>query len=236
MKFSIIIPTLNEANGIQTCLLALQPIKKDCEIIIADGGSSDNTVIFTKHLADKTIICSKGRGRQMNSGTNHATGDVLIFLHADTYLPENALTLIEQHINQHAQWGHFDISLNGNSLMLKIIAFFMNWRSRLTGVATGDQVIFVTQQLFNQVGQYPEISLMEDIALCKILNKISLPICLNAKVNSSGRRWEYNGIYKTILLMWFIRLSYFLGNDPQKLAILYSENIFTQFKLKKFWK
>lgn len=172
----------------------------------------------------------------MNSGTNHATGDVLIFLHADTYLPENALTLIEQHINQHAQWGHFDISLNGNSLMLKIIAFFMNWRSRLTGVATGDQVIFVTQQLFNQVGQYPEISLMEDIALCKILNKISLPICLNAKVNSSGRRWEYNGIYKTILLMWFIRLSYFLGTDPQKLAILYSENIFTQFKLKKFWK
>jgi hypothetical protein len=112
----------------------------------------------------------------------------------------------------------------------------MNWRSRLTGIATGDQVIFVTQQLFNKVGQYPEISLMEDIALCNMLNKISRPICLKSKVTSSTRRWENNGLYKTILLMWYIRLAYFCGTDPQKLAIMYSENIFTQFKWKVFWK
>jgi hypothetical protein len=120
--------------------------------------------------------------------------------------------------------------------MLKIIAFMMNWRSRLTGIATGDQVIFVTQQLFNKVGQYPEISLMEDIALCNMLNKISRPICLKSKVTSSTRRWEHNGLYKTILLMWYIRLAYFCGTDPQNLAIMYSENIFTQFKWKVFWK
>ena len=236
MKFSIIIPTLNETNVIQACLLALQFIRTDCEIIVVDGGSLDNTAVLAKHLADKVIICSKGRSLQMNRGADHATGNVLIFLHADTYLPKNALTLIEQHISQHKQWGRFDIALNGNSFMLKIIAFMMNWRSRLTGIATGDQVIFVTQQLFNKVGQYPEINLMEDIALCNMLNKISRPICLKAKVTSSTRRWEHNGLYKTILLMWYIRLAYFCGTDPQKLAIMYSENIFTQFKWKTFWK
>ena len=236
MKFSIIIPTLNETNIIQTCLLALQFIRTDCEIIVVDGGSLDNTAVLAQHLADKVIICTKGRSLQMNRGADHATGNVLMFLHADTYLPKNALALIEQHISQHKQWGRFDIALNGNSFMLKIIAFMMNWRSRLTGIATGDQVIFVTQQLFNKVGQYPEINLMEDIALCNMLNKISRPICLKAKVTSSTRRWEHNGLYKTILLMWCIRLAYFCGTDPQKLAIMYSENIFTQFKWKVFWK
>jgi hypothetical protein len=115
--------------------------------------------------------------------------------------------------------------------MLKVIAQMMNWRSRLTGIATGDQVIFVTRLAFEKAGQYPEINLMEDIAICKALKKISLPICLKAKVISSGRRWERYGIYKTILLMWNIRLRYFFGADPQKLAFLYTNGAFTTFKL-----
>ena len=119
--------------------------------------------------------------------------------------------------------------------MLKVIAQIMNWRSRLTRIATGDQVIFVTRQAFEKVGGYPEISLMEDIALCKALNKISPPICLKAKVLSSGRRWESNGIFKTILLMWGIRLRYFFGADPQKLAFLYTHSVFTQSKLSGLW-
>jgi rSAM/selenodomain-associated transferase 2 len=221
MKLSIIIPTLNEEKTIEDCLSALQPLRNDCEIIIVDGDSSDYTRIVAAPLADKVIISALGRAKQMNSGARKATGDVLIFLHADTCLPENALPLIQQEISSARLWGRFDIQLSGNHVMLKVIARMMNWRSRLTGIATGDQVIFVTRLAFEKAGQYPEINLMEDIALCKALKKISPPICLKAKVISSGRRWERNGIYKTILLMWSLRLHYFFGADPQKLAFLY---------------
>ena len=171
----------------------------------------------------------------MNIGARQATGDILIFLHADTRLPENALQLIQKKINSARQWGRFDIQLSGDHFVLKVIAFMMNWRSRLTGFATGDQVIFVTRRAFEEAGLYPEISLMEDIALCKALKRISPPICLKAKVISSGRRWESNGIYKTIFLMWSIRLRYFFGADPQTLAFLYTHGVITQFKLSDLW-
>ncbi|MDD1627906.1 MAG: TIGR04283 family arsenosugar biosynthesis glycosyltransferase [Methylococcaceae bacterium] len=236
MKFSIIIPTLNEEKTIQSCLLALQPLRNGCEIIIADGDSVDNTKILALPLADKVMASAKGRAKQMNNGASYATGDILIFLHADTCLPENALSLIQQKISSTRQWGRFDIQLSGNSFMLKVIAQMMNWRSRLTGIATGDQVIFVMREAFEKAGQYPEINLMEDIALCKALKKISPPICLKNKVISSGRRWEYNGIYKTMLLMWSLRLRYFFGADPQTLAFLYANSVFTQFKLSGLWK
>lgn len=236
MKFSVIIPTLNEEKSIQSCLLALQLLRNNCEIIIADGDSIDNTHSLALPLADKVITSVKGRAKQMNNGARYATGDILIFLHADTYLPENALQLIQQKINTTSQWGRFDIQLSGNSFMLKVIAQMMNWRSRLTGIATGDQVIFVTRLAFQTVGQYPEISLMEDIALCKALKKISRPVCLKNKVISSGRRWEHNGIYRTILLMWSLRLRYFFGTDPKILAFLYANGIFTQYKLSALWK
>ncbi|MGZ8903654.1 MAG: TIGR04283 family arsenosugar biosynthesis glycosyltransferase [Methylobacter sp.] len=236
MKFSIIIPTLNEEKFIQSCLLALQTLRNECEIIIVDGDSIDNTRISAAPLADKVIISAKGRSKQMNNGAKYATGDVLIFLHADTRLPDNALQLIQQNIKDTSQWGRFDIQLSGDPFMLKVIAQMMNWRSRLTGIATGDQVIFVTRLTFEKAGQYPEINLMEDIALCKALNKISPPICLKDKVISSGRRWEHNGIYKTILLMWSIRLRYFFGADPQTLAFLYTSGAFTQFKFSDLWR
>jgi rSAM/selenodomain-associated transferase 2 len=227
MKFSIIIPTLNEGKTIQSCLSALQPLRNDCEIIIVDAGSNDQSITPTP-LADKIIKSEKGRARQMNTGASHATGDILIFLHADTYLPERALQLIEQHIGGNRVWGRFDIRLSGDHFMLKVIARMMNWRSRLTGIATGDQVIFVTREAFAAAGHFPEIALMEDIALSKTLKKISPPIYINAKVTSSGRRWERYGIYSTILLMWSLRLRYFFGADPQLLAALYSRG--------QFWK
>ncbi len=145
MKFSIIIPTLNEEKTILSSLLALQTLRNECEIIIVDGDSIDNTRILAAPLADKVITSALGRSKQMNNGASHATGDVLIFLHADTCLPENALQLIQQKISRNGQWGRFDIQLSGNPFMLKVIAQMMNWRSRLTGIATGDQVIFVTR-------------------------------------------------------------------------------------------
>jgi len=230
MNFSIIIPTLNEEKTIESCLSALQPLRNNCEIIIVDGGSIDNTRVIARSLADKVVSSDKGRARQMNNGARYASGNVLIFLHADTSLPENALQLIQQKLNSSRKWGRFDIQLSGKHFMLKVIAQMMNWRSRLTGIATGDQVIFVTRLAFEKASQYPEISLMEDIAICKALKKISPPICLKAKVISSGRRWERYGIYKTILLMWNIRLRYFFGADPQILAFLYTNGAFTTFK------
>jgi len=228
MKFSIIIPTLNEEKTIASCLLPLQPLRNNCEIIIVDATCGQpNANGPHAHLADKIITSAKGRARQMNLGASHARGDVLIFLHADTALPDNALQLIEQHLGN-KQWGRFDIRLSGDHFMLNVIAWMMNRRSRLTGIATGDQTIFVTRQAFAAAGQYPEIALMEDIALSKTLKKISPPLCLHAKVTSSGRRWEHFGIYRTILLMWTLRLRYFLNTDPQRLAELYSRG--------RFWK
>ncbi|MCX7068411.1 MAG: TIGR04283 family arsenosugar biosynthesis glycosyltransferase [Methylococcales bacterium] len=219
--FSIIIPVLNEAASIQHCLLALQPLRDHAEIIVVDGGSRDNTIELAAAYADKILSSEQGRARQMNQGAKQATGDILLFLHADTELPEHALSLIEQVISIEQVWGHFDIQLRGESVMFTIIAFMMNWRSRLTGIATGDQVLFVSQTAFNTVGGYPDISLMEDIALSSVLKKISSPVCLTAKVNSSARRWQQYGIYKAILLMWSLRLRYWLGADPHYLAELY---------------
>lgn len=226
MNFSIIIPTLNEEKTIASCLQELQPLRSNCEIIIVDA--SDTPQPIPAVLADKIISSAKGRARQMNIGVSHASSDILMFLHADTYLPEHTLQLIEQHISIDKQWGRFDIQLSGDHFMLKVIAGMMNLRSRLTGIATGDQVIFVTRKAFAAVGHYPEIALMEDIALSKALKKISPPICINAKVTSSGRRWEQSGIYRTILLMWVLRLRYFFGADPQLLADLYTRG--------QFWK
>lgn len=205
------------------CLAALQPLRDCCELIVVDGGSMDNTKSLAKPLADKVIPSGKGRAIQMNVGAENAVGNILIFLHADTFLPQDALMHINNAINNNGQWGRFDVKLSGCHPMLKMIAWFMNWRSRLTAIATGDQVIFVKKKLFESVGHYPVIPLMEDIALCKKLKKISPPACLTAKVTSSGRRWERFGVFRTILLMWRLRLGYFLGEDPQTLAFLYNE-------------
>jgi rSAM/selenodomain-associated transferase 2 len=228
MKFSIIIPTLNEQQTIASCLHALQPLRDKAEIIIVDATEGQPIANGSDaDMADRIVSSAKGRARQMNAGANHAGGDILIFLHADTYLPENALTLIEQHLGS-KQWGRFDIRLSGEHFMFKVIACMMNWRSRLTGIATGDQTIFVTRKAFETVGQYPDIALMEDIALSKALKKLGPPACLKARVASSGRRWEHFGIYRTILLMWTLRLRYFFGADPQQLAEHYSRG--------RFWK
>ncbi|MEO1882184.1 MAG: TIGR04283 family arsenosugar biosynthesis glycosyltransferase [Methyloprofundus sp.] len=222
-KFSIIIPTLNEATDLSDFLLALQPLRKHCEIIIADAGSTDDTHKISIGLVDQFIISARGRALQMNAGAKQVSAEILIFLHADTYLPAQALQSIQQGIDRGAQWGRFDIHLTGKSPLLKMVAQMMNWRSRLSGIATGDQAIFITSKVFESVGGFPEIALMEDIELSKRLKYISPPYCIKSKVKSSARRWAIFGVWRTIILMWRLRLLYFFGVSPEKLARLYRQ-------------
>ncbi len=226
MEFSIIIPAYQESKSIETSLKSLQPLRNDAEIIVVDGGSQDNTVELSKPWADRVISAPKGRARQMNAGAKLAKGKILLFLHADTHLPAGALETIHQGLQGTYQWGRFDIKLTGEPFFLKVIASLINLRSRLSGIATGDQAIFVQRETFEKVGGFPDLPLMEDIALSKRLKACSKPLCLKAKVISSGRRWETFGVARIILLMWWLRFLYFIGVSPAKLATLYQTGRF----------
>ncbi|MDE1933531.1 TIGR04283 family arsenosugar biosynthesis glycosyltransferase [Bradyrhizobium sp.] len=220
---SIIIPALNEEETIQSCLKRLQPLRDlGAEVIVVDGGSEDRTVPLARGLADAVIEAPRGRASQMNAGARRARGARLLFLHADTVLPKNALEEIDSALDgaRHV-WGRFDVRFDSPLRILSVVAFLMNRRSRYTGIATGDQAIFVERVAFERVGGYPNIALMEDIALSSALKHVTRPICVRSKVTTSGRRWELNGPIRTILLMWRLRLAFFFGADPSHLAIEY---------------
>jgi rSAM/selenodomain-associated transferase 2 len=221
-SLSIIVPVLNEAEGIGDALSALAPLRqRGVEVIVVDGGSRDGTTKLAKPLADNVIGAPRGRGAQMNAGAAVARGDVLLFLHSDTRLPPKAETLVLDALKQSGVvWGRFDIRIEGH-LLLTIVGLAMNLRSRLSGIATGDQAMFVTRAAFQSVGGFPDIALMEDVALSRSLKKLSSPLCLRARVVTSGRRWQQHGLLRTILLMWRLRLAYFLGATPAALARRY---------------
>jgi rSAM/selenodomain-associated transferase 2 len=223
MRLSIIIPVLDEGEGIASALDALAELRSlGVEVIVVDGGSRDATVQRARLRADCVISAARGRARQMNRGAESAAGDVLLFLHADTRLPSAAEHVVLNELARSGRaWGRFDVDIEGTHPLLPIIAFFMNMRSRMTGIATGDQAIFVRRDAFQAAGAFPPIALMEDIALCKRLKRISPPLCLRERVVTSARRWENNGILSTIVLMWGLRLAYFFGADPNKLAQRY---------------
>lgn len=218
-KLSIILPVLNEAAGLAATLQALVPLRAaGAEIIVVDGGSSDDTVSLAGPHADQVLNAPRGRALQMNAGAAAARGEVLLFLHADTRLPAQADVLIARAIAAGCQWGRFDVRIAGKSAWLPMVATMMNWRSRLSGIATGDQALFVTCQAFLDCGGFPAIALMEDIALSRRLLSSGRPACLTARVTTSGRRWEERGVWRTIFLMWRLRLRYFFGADPQQLV------------------
>ncbi|MBL1140449.1 MAG: glycosyltransferase family 2 protein [Proteobacteria bacterium] len=222
-KLSIIVPVLNEQDTIKACLSRLQYLRKaGHEIIVVDGGSQDNTLSIASSLSDFLIKSKKSRSIQMNAGANKASGDFLIFLHVDTILPARIHDLISQIYDRNIKWGRFDLTLSGQHFFFRVIEKCINIRSRLTGIATGDQVIFVEKEVFNEINGFPEIALMEDIAISKSLLKYSKPACLKEKVVSSSRRWEKNGILKTILKMWVLRLLYFFHYDTNRLEKIYS--------------
>jgi rSAM/selenodomain-associated transferase 2 len=222
-RLSIIVPVLNEEAGIAAALQALVPLRaRGAEVIVVDGGSADRTAALAGPLCDRLIVAPRGRAAQMNAGAGAAHGDVLLFLHADTQLPADADRLIVAGLAQAGRgWGRFDVRIAGQHPLLPLIAVLMNLRSRLTGIATGDQAIFVDKAAFAAVGGYPEIALMEDIVLSRRLKRRSRPLCLAARALTSGRRWEKHGVVRTVLTMWRLRLAFFFGAAPEKLAARY---------------
>ena len=219
LKLSIVIPALDEAQALGATLAALAPLRaRGHEVIVVDGGSHDATLELAAPLADRVLVAPRGRGRQMNAGAAVAGGDALLFLHADTRLPTNADQLIFHALQQNS-WGRFDVAIEGRSTLLPVIALLMNLRSRLSGIATGDQAIFVRRALFRG---FPEIALMEDVAFSKSMKRRWPPACLRAKAVTSGRRWDERGVLRTMFLMWRLRLAYFLGAAPDELARRYA--------------
>jgi len=218
-----VVPVLNEAPELPRLLaqlsgLALQGI----EIIVADGGSEDGTADIVERAGFVVIGAARGRARQMNAGAAMATREVLWFLHADTHVPDEAPAYILPALEQgNHVWGRFDVRISGRPHMLRVISHLMNLRSRLTGIATGDQAMFVRRDAFRTAGGFAAIALMEDIDLCKRLKRASRPLCLRERVVTSGRRWEKGGVLHTVVLMWRLRLAYFFGADPKELARRY---------------
>ena len=222
MKLSIVVPTLNEAEGIAAHLEALAPLRqRGAEVIVADGGSRDGTVERASALADKVLTARRGRAAQMNAGAAAASGEAILFLHADTRLPAPADRLVADALAGGCEWGRFDVRIDGRHPLLGVVARAMNLRSRATGIATGDQAIFVTRKAFHAIGGYADIPLMEDIVLSRALRRRSRPACLSAAVTTSGRRWEAGGVLYTIVTMWRLRLAFYLGADPRRLARAY---------------
>ena len=218
MKLSIIVPALEEATGIAAMLEALAPLRaRGHEVILADGGSTDGTPSLAAPFADKVIAAPRGRARQMNAGAAQASGEALVFLHADTRLPPDADQMVSAALGARL-WGRFDVRIDGRSPLLGMVAFCMNWRSRLTGIATGDQAIFVRRDAFPG---FPDIPLMEDIAFSKEMKRRGAPACLRARAVTSGRRWDAQGAMCTIVHMWRLRLAYALGANPEDLARRY---------------
>ncbi|MCQ8183339.1 TIGR04283 family arsenosugar biosynthesis glycosyltransferase [Methylomonas sp. SURF-1] len=220
-SISIVIPVLNEAGQIAVQLQALQALREQCQLIVVDGGSDDGSTVLAAPLADKLLHGPRGRAKQMNLGAAEADGECLLFLHVDTRLPADAVTVIHQVVAEGYRWGRFDVAFDSPQPVFKLIALMMNWRSRLTGIATGDQALFVTRQAFAEVGGFPDIALMEDIAISAKLKKLGRPCCIGSRVVTSARRWQQYGVLPTILLMWRLRLAYFFGADPNDLALRY---------------
>lgn len=234
LSLSIVIPVWREAGTIESRLSALRSLcsrgyeegfERSPEIIVVDGGSDDGTTSLARPLCDQVIVSDPGRAVQMNAGAAAASGDILLFLHADTRLPWSALDNLAEFAASSAAWGRFDVRLTDQRRLFRVIAWFMNRRSRLTGIATGDQAIFVRRSVFAEVGGFAPIPLMEDVEISSRLKRHSRPFCIPDPVVTDSRRWQKHGPWRTVLLMWRIRWRYWRGESPEVLARLYRADV-----------
>ncbi len=219
---SIVVPARNEAQTLQPLLLDLAPLRKlGAELILVDGDSRDATAQLAAPHVDRVLRTAAGRARQMNAGAKAAQGEYLWFVHADTRVSAEAAAALFRALKQRPLWGRFDVRLSGRRLSLRLIGAMISLRSRLTGVASGDQGIFVRREAFWQLGGYADIPLMEDLELCRRLKKQARPCCIRPVLLTSSRRWEHHGVWRTVWLMWRLRLAYYGGADPDRLAQMY---------------
>lgn len=221
---SVIVPVLNEgalAAALAETLVRLA--KAGGEVIVVDGGSTDDTRALLEASGLRVLPAAQGRAWQMNAGAAQARGNILVFLHADTVITPGALNDIHHAVAASPSgWGRFDVRIAGHSRWLPVVAFMMNWRSRLTGVVTGDQVFFMRRSRFDHVGGFPGQPIMEDIEMSQRLRRaFGFPACLRPPVVTSGRRWDTRGAWKTIVLMWQLRWAYWRGVPAGQLAERY---------------
>lgn len=223
MRVSIVIPTLNEAQALPATLHALRGQLGGIavDVVVVDANSADATQCIARTAGVNVLNAPRGRAVQMNRGAHATRGEVLLFLHADTQLPPDALQQLTHALTKGHLWGRFDVQIVGHAPLLKVVGYCMNMRSRLSGIATGDQAIFVTRAAFTAVAGFPVQPLMEDIALSRQLKRLGKPACLRTRVATSGRRWEARGMWRTIWLMWRLRFAYWRGVSPEQLAALY---------------
>ena len=228
MNIAVIIPVLNEQEALPVLLHALMPFGFE-EIIVVDGGSRDRTVEVAKRMFDsasdshhRIISGPCGRASQMNAGAALATSDILVFLHADTQMPRNARHVVEQAMaNQRCVGGRFDVRFPRDTGYAWMVSRLMSLRSRWSGISTGDQTMFVRRSVFERMGGFADIPLMEDIEFSRRLKKLGTIAALRERVTTSFRRWEQHGPLRTIVRMWNIRLLYWLGRDPRRLQQYY---------------
>ena len=222
LRLSIVMPALDEAGIIAATLDALAPLRaRGHEVIVVDGGSSDGSLALCHGRSDLAFVATRGRARQMNAGAARAGGDVLLFLHADTHLPAQADALVAQALQGGALWGRFDVRIAGRSPMFPVIAALMNWRSCWAGIATGDQAMFVRRPVFERLGGFADLALMEDVDLSRRLRVQAAPACVHQRAVISGRRWETRGLWRTIWLMWRLRWCHWRGVPADELARAY---------------
>ncbi|WP_439519919.1 TIGR04283 family arsenosugar biosynthesis glycosyltransferase [Hydrogenophaga sp.] len=222
MKLSIVVPVLNESATLVGRLAALAPFRaRGAELVVVDGGSEDDTLPMARAHADRVLVAPRGRASQLNAGACAAQGEVLLFLHADTQLPDDADAVVARCIANHHHWGRFDVRIEGRHPLLPLVAALMNLRSRITGIATGDQAIFVRRDTFASVGGFAPLPLMEDVDISRRLRHIGAPACPNERVITSGRRWDQHGFWRTVTLMWRLRAAFWRGVDARNLAVRY---------------
>lgn len=222
MLLSVVIPARNEYEALPLLLADLEQLRNaGAEIIVVDGGSTDGTLERVRPLVDQLLTCAPGRARQMNAGAALATGDYLWFVHADTRVSAAALQRLLDSLLEQPVWGRFDVHLSGQGIAMRVIANMINLRSRLTGVATGDQAIFIKRETFERHSGFANIAIMEDIELSRRMKRLRRPVCLRPALLTSSRRWEVNGVWRTVWLMWRLRLAYYFGADPDQLALEY---------------
>lgn len=217
---SIVIPVRNDAAALERLRASLgAPLDPSVEVVVVDGASTDASSEVARRAGWQVVASPPGRGRQLNAGCRAAAGQWLWLLHADSEVPVPALTYLRQLGGP--GWGRFDVRFVAAEGGLRLVAWLMNWRSRVTGICTGDQGIFVHRRLLEAVHGVPEQPLMEDVELSRRLKRLGRPLCPAIALGTSPRRWQRDGLVSTVLAMWGFRLRYWWGADPETLAKAY---------------